>query len=87
MSRFLPIACAFAVLAAAPVLAEAAPDATTPTVGAVPERKICRREDVTGSNIGETRCHTKAEWAALETRHDAEIRSLRDGGHWASNGH
>ena len=60
-----------------------------PPVGASPtvDKKICRMEEVTGSNIREPHCLTKAEWTALDKQHEMEIRSLRDGNHWNSNGH
>jgi hypothetical protein len=79
------ILCALGVFSAMPLLAaDPIPVAAVP---AVPDKKICRSEEVTGSNLPETHCHTKAEWAQLEKQHEAEIRSLRDGGHWDSNGH
>jgi len=77
----------FVALVSASTPLMAADPAPAVTVGVVPEKPICRSEEVTGSNLPERHCHTKAEWAALEKQHEAEIRSLRDGGHWDSNGH
>jgi hypothetical protein len=37
------------------------------TVAPKPEKKICRRVEVTGSIIGSKAvCHTKTEWAAID---------------------
>jgi hypothetical protein len=86
MMRFLFAACAVAMIAAAPALADTGSTGTA-AVQVMPEKKICRTEEVTGSNISETHCHTKAEWASIDKQHQAEINSLRDSGHWSSNGH
>jgi len=53
------------MLAGQPVmLTEDQAQTTTP----VPkkEKKICRREEVTGSMFPKTTCHTKAEWSAID---------------------
>jgi len=52
---------------AAPVMAEDMTAAPPPAQPAAPakEKKICRHEDVLGSNIPARICLTKAEWAEL----------------------
>jgi hypothetical protein len=68
--------------------ASLAADAEPPvTASASVDKKICRAEEVTGSNIRETNCLTKAEWTALDKQHEIEIWSLRDGTHWNSTNH
>lgn len=59
---------------AAPVAAQA-----MPTADAAKEKKICRRQEVTGSFIGSKAvCHTKAEWASIdEANSNAASDSLR----------
>jgi hypothetical protein len=37
-----------------------------PTVAHVKEKKICRRQEVTGSIMPERVCHTSDEWAAID---------------------
>jgi hypothetical protein len=46
------------------------------------EKKICRREDVTGSMISKSVCHTSPEWAAIlkESRENAETYRNRNSG-------
>jgi len=83
--RHLLLGCALGLFATTPLMAD--DPAGVVTVHAVADKKICRSEEVTGSNIPEHHCHTKAEWDELQKQHDAEIRTLRDGGHWNNNGH
>jgi hypothetical protein len=51
------------------------------------DRKTCRWETPTGSNMAESTCHTASEWAAIEAQHAAEVRSLQDSRGWSNNGH
>lgn len=50
---------------------------TTTTTSAVnvpdPNKIICRREEVTGSNMAEHICKTRAEWARAADEHKREI--------------
>ena len=65
------IAVALSVLAA-PVFAQN----NDVTAAPKPEKKICRRIDVTGSIIGSKAvCHTKAEWAEID---DANAKAAGD---------
>ena len=62
-----------------------AQEAAAPASDAKPEKKICRRELVTGSILGGKRlCHTKAEWAEIDARATANAeefgRKTREGG-------
>jgi predicted secreted protein len=61
--RFKMMACVAAMSFAIPAMAQTDTAAPKP----VKEKKVCRREAVTGSIIG-TRsvCHTKTEWAAID---------------------
>jgi hypothetical protein len=76
---------AFALLAActtAPALAQDASQA--PAAKPAHEKKVCRYEKPTGSNLPESTCHTKAEWAQIDNAEQAftdEMRhSVRAGG-------
>ncbi len=39
-----------------------------------PNKVICRRVEVTGSNMPEHVCKTRAEWASLAEQHDRETK-------------
>jgi len=67
-------------------VAGASPTQAPKTTGAK-ERKVCRWETPTGSNMGESVCHTSSEWAAISAQHAAETRSLQDSRGWNNNGH
>ncbi|MES2096583.1 MAG: hypothetical protein V4459_07465 [Pseudomonadota bacterium] len=58
-----------AVLAATSIALPAAAqtNASDTAVAPKPEKKICRRQEVTGSIIGSKAvCHTKSEWTAID---------------------
>ena len=59
MSHFL----AFAMTAAAVAPAYAAKEPTSPVD---PDKKICRKQETTGSIMTKRICHTKAEWAQID---------------------
>lgn len=65
--RFKMMTCVAAMSFAIPAMAQTAPASDTVAPKPVKEKKVCRREAVTGSIIG-TRsvCHTKTEWAAID---------------------
>jgi hypothetical protein len=69
----------FKIMAAAVLSVLAAPafaQNNDATVAPKPEKKICRRVEVTGSIIGSKAvCHTKAEWAAID---DANAKAAGD---------
>jgi len=92
MRRFivLAIVCAApaALLAqvAAPTLAETS---AAPAVKAEKEKKICRREETTGSIMPTRICHTKDEWVQIDeaNAHAAEqFNAARRTGHGMSGG-
>lgn len=71
-----------------PTFAADAPSGQAMSVGSAAEKKICRRETVTGSFMPKRTCHTRAEWEAIEQNANAEkdragTRSLS--GNWRSN--
>lgn len=72
MIRLLSIA---AMLAAAPAAATAGekPDGDKPAA----EKKICRKQQSTGSIMARRVCHTKAEWDALAAQGQADIDRTR----------
>jgi len=80
---------ALALLASGAAMAQDAPTAAAPAPKATvaKERKICHWETPTGSNMGESVCHTSSEWAAIAAQHDAENRTLRNPRGWDNNGH
>ncbi len=55
-------------------LAVAKPDAPTPPK----EKKICRRELVTGSMMAHSTCRTKAEWDAVDAQNQANATRALD---------
>ena len=57
---------------AAPTLAEDTTAAPPPNQPAAPakEKKICRHEDVIGSNIPARICLTKAEWSEFDKHYE-----------------
>ena len=61
--HFNIMAAAILAVWAAPVFAQNNDAASAPK----PEKKVCRRIEVTGSIIGSKAvCHTKAEWTAID---------------------
>jgi hypothetical protein len=66
--RFSMMACVAAISLAAPAFAQDAPAADSTAAKPVKEKKICRREAQTGSILGGSSvCHTKADWAKIDT--------------------
>ena len=66
---FITLCC----LAASPALAAQttpAPTATPAAAAPAVEKPICRRVQVTGSNMGKRECHTRAEWRAIDNHED-----------------
>ena len=53
--------------------------AQTETPAPKPEKKVCRRDQVTGSYLG-TRpvCHTKAEWQKIDGVNEADAERTLD---------
>lgn len=51
----------------------------------VKEKKVCRREADTGSNIPHSTCHTRAEWTAIDAQTQSNaantLRDARVGNH------
>lgn len=61
--RFKTTAITAAILFAVPAVAQTATDTPAPK----PEKKICRRDVVTGSIMGSKPvCHTREEWAKID---------------------
>ena len=64
-------AVSFAV--AAPAVAGDSPDTTKPEK----EKKVCRREVVTGSIVPyKMTCHTKSEWASIDAENARGVESM-----------
>ena len=80
--HFKMMACATAMLLAAPAIAQTATDAPAPKPAK--EKKICRRGDApTGSILGASAiCHTKTEWDKIDAVNgrnaDDMLRRSRD---------
>lgn len=66
-----------AMVAAPSALAQqgTAPQAAA-TDAAKPEKKICRKEIVTGSMMAKRTCHTAAEWAQIDQTNAANTEEL-----------
>ncbi|MHA6719194.1 hypothetical protein ACX40Y_07035 [Sphingomonas sp. RS6] len=43
-----------------------------------PDKQICRRVQVTGSNFGKRVCHTRAEWQAIHEADEANAQRALD---------
>ncbi|WP_380778792.1 hypothetical protein [Sphingomonas sp. R86520] len=62
--------------------AQTAPTAAPPTdttvalANAKPPKPICRRESVTGSNFQTRTCHSKEEWAAIDSENAANAERM-----------
>ncbi|THD36007.1 MAG: hypothetical protein E7773_08670 [Sphingomonas sp.] len=71
LSYVVLAAVSFAV--AAPAVAGDSPDSAKPAK----EKKICRRETVTGSIVPfKTTCHTKSEWASIDAENARAVDSM-----------
>lgn len=66
---------ALLLLAAQSADADAASAPAKPAVD--PNRRICRREMVTGSNMSRAVCHTRAEWDAIARSNSDAAERLR----------
>jgi hypothetical protein len=72
MRRFIMLALVCALPSA--LLADnTAPASAAPAIA--PEKKICRRQQDTGSSIPEMICHTRAEWVAIQAANDKARRT------------
>jgi hypothetical protein len=71
-----------AMFATGPALAD---DATPAPVKPVKEKKVCRYESPTGSNIPIATCHTKSEWVQIDAANRPDAEALRQA--MASSGH
>ncbi len=89
MKRLLPAL--FLMINALPAVAQEAPSTTpvsapAPVPAAAPAKpkKLCRREEVTGSYVGRVVCHTKEEWADIDQENarnsDDALDHLRSSG-------
>lgn len=72
-------------LVASPAFAQqtapaAAPAGTAPAADApAPEKPICRRIQVTGSNMAKRECHSRAEWKAIDAQQDpSSVRAFQN---------
>jgi len=69
----LLFAAAFGCLVASTAVAQDAP-ASAAAPEAKPEKKICRRQEITGSILGgKPVCHTKTEWAQIDANNRASV--------------
>ncbi|MBT2187544.1 hypothetical protein [Sphingobium nicotianae] len=51
------------------------------------EKKVCRREEVSGSIVPKRTCHTKAEWEAIDKAVDAYTNGAIDRRRHAQGSH
>lgn len=68
-----------AALLATPAVAQSdhqtsTPNAPAPAAAADSTKKVCRHEQVTGSNMRETVCHTPAEWDQIAKANEEATR-------------
>lgn len=73
MIKFAPLAL---LLCAAPAFANDPKPAASPEAAAKPEKKVCKAERSTGSNIPKRICRTKAEWEAAKA--ESQIQTDRN---------
>lgn len=75
--RFKMMALIAATMFTVPALADTpAQDSTKPAK----EKKICRRETVTGSIVPfKTTCHTQSEWASIDAANGRNVQSMTSG--------
>lgn len=48
------------------------------TAKPVKEKKICRRQEITGSMLGTSICHTAAQWASIDEQNSQNAEALRN---------
>ena len=90
MRRLIVLAIACAVPSAL-LAQDAAPAPAAAPAAAKPEKekKICRREETTGSVMLTRVCHTKDEWVAIDKANQAaadQFSAARRGGHSGMGG-
>lgn len=74
----LMFAAACCLLVSPIVAAQTAPAAPTAAVAA-PEKPVCRRIQVTGSNMAKRECHSRAEWKTIDAQQDPNaMRALQN---------
>lgn len=64
--------------AAAVATASWAQDVETPPAKPAKEKKICRRQETTGSIMTTSICHTAAQWNAIDEDNSKRVESRRD---------
>jgi predicted transglutaminase-like cysteine proteinase len=73
------LAVAVAALLVAAGAAHAAPvDSGEKAAQPVREKKICRRQEVTGSMFPKLTCHTAAEWAQIDAANQQGVERMRN---------
>lgn len=67
------------ILTALLLFAAQSPDAAARAAKPVPDpnKRICRREMVTGSNMSRAVCHTRAEWDAIARSNSDAAERIR----------
>ena len=76
MSRLIVLGAFVAVSMSVP--AAAAPGDETKVTKVDKEKKVCRRAVATGSMMPKVTCRTKAEWALISERSQADLQRQRD---------
>ncbi|MEI9926389.1 MAG: hypothetical protein WDN44_00010 [Sphingomonas sp.] len=77
--RVIMLAAAIGLATALPATAQDTGSAPAPAATPVPEKKVCRRYDVTGSILPAKRvCRTKQEWQAIDSNNAGTTQSMRD---------
>ena len=76
MSRLVILGAFVAVSMSVP--AAAAPGSETKVSKSDDQKKVCRRAIATGSMMPKVTCRTKAEWALISDRSQADLQRQRD---------
>ncbi|MGP7794791.1 hypothetical protein [Sphingomonas sp. CLY1604] len=58
--------------------AQTAPAPAPTDAAPKPEKRVCRSETATGSTIPKRICHTKAEWAQIESDNARNVDAVRN---------
>jgi predicted transglutaminase-like cysteine proteinase len=80
--RLALVMSACALMSVAPALAQTtpAPAAAAGAAAPVPEKKICRSYQTTGSIMPSRRtCHTKSEWASIDADNQGQAERIKSG--------
>ena len=87
MHRLIVLAVACAVPGA--LFAEAATPTAAPAVAETPvkEKKICRREETTGSMLQTRICHTRDEWVQIDAANQKSADQFNNTRRNDSSGH